>query len=99
MLSKHLLTAATSAVLVLGLTVCGILVVCNFKKEEGLFALQFVVKNDSYSVVFKGQKSYFDRKRIIEGSIADATGNERPELLTDRERSATEHTPPIIIDM
>ena len=93
MLSKHLLTAATSAVLVLGLTVCGILVVCNFNKE-GLFAL---AKNDS--VVFKGQKSYFDRKRMIEGAIADATGNERPELLTDRERSATEHTPPIIIDM
>ena len=95
MLSKHLLTAATSAVLVLGLTVCGILVVCNFKKE-GLFAL---ATNDSYSVVFKGQKSYFDRKRMIEGAIVDATGNERPELLTDREKSATEHTPPIIIDM
>ena len=97
MLSKHLLTAATSAVLVLGLTVCGILVVCNVKKE-GLFALQFT-KNDSYSLMFKGQKSYFDRKGMIEGAIADATGNERPELLTDRERSATEHTPPIIIDM
>ena len=97
MLSKHLLTAATSAVLVLGLTVCGILVVCNFKKEEDLFAL---ATNDSYSVVvFKGQKSYFDRKRMIEGAIAEAIGNERPELLTDREKSATEHTPPIIIDM
>ena len=78
---------------------CRILLVSNFKKEEGSFALQFAKMNDSYSVVFKGQKSYFDRKRLIEGAIADATGNERPELLTEREKSATEHIPPIIIDM
>ena len=84
-----------SVVLVLGLTVCVGISVCSklpLSQSTDLFAK---LQEESYYT--EGQRSYFARKRIIDGAIANATGNERPELMTDRERSATEHTPPLII--
>lgn len=102
MLTKHYYYS--SVVLVLGLTVCvGILLCSKLPLSQStdtadLFAqLRWGQEESDYT---EGQKSYFARKRIIDGAIANATGNERPELMTDRERSATEHTPPaIIVDM